>query len=87
MRKKAPLVETPIMKVYKGHACGVCWPDKPEKIKTYHEVCEKVCGHTKPVPCPHNGGVKVRVARSTGQLDMYVWPENAWRHTILTSSS
>lgn len=72
--------------------CRRCYPDAPKILEVNRQRCT-ICKQRNPLPCAHNGGVKVRVHRVGGmrsgpkgryfdperkvEVDRYVWPENA----------
>jgi hypothetical protein len=68
--------------------CRVCYPDAPH-VKVVRRFCPK-CNTTRALPCAHNGGVRVTLARTTSYVSLlrdpgdewlqtlYVWPDQAW---------
>ena len=58
--------------------CKRCWPEAP-RAKVRHVQCTK-CGHHRPMPCPHNGGIEVLLTNHKGWT--WVWPENAHHYTL-----
>ena len=89
--------EVPLVDVFHPDPCRWCWPEAPE-LRVWHPTCQ-VCGHVKPIPCPHNGAVLVlqpRHGQWTGQWGTseydadsvtyqrrWVWPENAHRYSLV----
>jgi hypothetical protein len=81
-RASAELVEVPLAEVRHPVPCRRCFKDFPV-LKVWHPVC-KQCGHTKPYPCRHNGGVLALVpGRGDFQQRRWMWPENAWSYPLV----
>lgn len=78
--------------------CKRCFPARPRPLPVLHTECPR-CSPTKANPCPHNGGVLVLIGRHMTMIDdvggrlgktertfyhrCWVWPENAWRYTLV----
>ena len=60
--------------------CRVCFPEFPV-LRVLHRLCDQ-CGHSKPTPCSHNGGVQVLVSHSGEEHRRMVWPEEAYRYQL-----
>ena len=78
--------------------CKKCFPTRPRALAVLHTECPR-CSPAKANPCAHNGGVLALIPHyQTVQDDVggrlgktertfyyrrWVWPENAWRYTLV----
>jgi hypothetical protein len=66
--------------------CRTCYPDSPE-LSSLHRYCYRCNTKSRPMPCPHNGGVLVHTVRTRRKYTLvsepgevytaakYIWPE------------
>jgi len=82
--RKRPLVEVDVADLKSVQFCKVCAPPElSRRWKTEHRQCT-ICNWSRPMPCEHNGGVKVvNIDRMNhyGKEERRVntrwrWPEN-----------
>jgi len=82
-RTRAEYVEVPMSQVPYAVPCRRCFPDLPT-LKIWHPIC-RICQQSRPLPCPHNGAVRVLIPRRGGTHPWrtWVWAENAWRYDLV----
>ena len=79
---KSKVEEVPVDEIGAKTPCRQCFPNLVDLDLIKHDLCRK-CGHRRTRPCPHNGGVQVRMKRAgirngrSGTSLYWVWPENA----------
>lgn len=96
-RNRAEYIEVPLAEILNPTPCRRCFPTAP-RLRVWHPIC-KQCRQSRPLPCPHNGAVQVHQPRrgqwvgkfgdseydedSVTYVHRWVWPENAWRYTLV----
>lgn len=86
-RSSLRMREVELSDLERPEPCQICYPDAPKTPQLWKPFCP-LCNKKRVYPCPHNGGVKVRVpykpktTRSRGgslrgYVVKYVWPERA----------
>lgn len=95
------VVEADLAEIYHPVLCRWCWPDSP-RPRVWHPRCA-ICRQSRPLPCPHNGAVLVHQPRRGQWLGRFgdseydpdlvvyvrrwVWPENAWKYTLVDAAA